>query len=58
MKKPGDKDKSLRETKFVQRTFRMGPSPELLQDKVLVAADAMEDEEILRKLVRDRFTRT
>jgi hypothetical protein len=44
----GEKNKRAR--KFVQRTFRMGPAREFRWDKVLALADAMEDEELTRKL--------
>jgi hypothetical protein len=35
---------------FKQRAFRMGFRPELRWDKALALADALEDEEIVRKL--------
>jgi hypothetical protein len=44
----GKKDKSAR--KFVQKTFRMGASQEFRWDKALAVADAIEDEELSRKL--------
>ena len=36
--------------KFVQTTFRMGQGQEFRWDKALVTAEAMEDEELSRKL--------
>jgi hypothetical protein len=36
--------------KFVQKTFRMGPEQSFRWDKALSAADAIEDEELNRKL--------
>ena len=36
--------------KFVQKTFRMGEAQGFRWDKALAAADAIEDEEINRKL--------
>jgi hypothetical protein len=42
--------KSKRTGKFVQKTFRMGQSEEFRWDKALAAAEAMEDEELTRKL--------
>lgn len=36
--------------KFVQKTFRMGEAQEFRWDKALAAADAIEDEDIRRKL--------
>jgi len=41
---------SGRATKFAQKTFRMGEAPEFRWDKALAVADAMEDEELTRKL--------
>jgi len=35
---------------FVQKTFRMGDAQEFRWDKALAAADAIEDEELSRKL--------
>jgi len=35
---------------FVQRTFSMGSEQNFLWDKALATADAMEDEELARKL--------
>ena len=35
---------------FRQKTYRMGFRPEFRWDKALVLADAMEDEELARKL--------
>lgn len=39
-----------RAKKFVQKTFRMGEAQGFRWDKALAAADAIEDEEINRKL--------
>ena len=39
-----------RPQRFVQRSFRMGESREVRWDKALVVAEAMEDEELSRKL--------
>jgi hypothetical protein len=39
-----------RSKKFVQKSFRMGEVQEFRWDKALAAADAIEDEEISRKL--------
>ncbi len=36
--------------KFVQKTFSMGEGQEFRWDKALAAADAIEDEELSRKL--------
>jgi hypothetical protein len=36
--------------RFVQRTFRMGPEQYFRWDKALAAADAIENEELTRKL--------
>jgi hypothetical protein len=36
--------------RFVQETFRLGPGQDLRWDKALAIADAMEDEELSRKL--------
>jgi hypothetical protein len=35
---------------FVQRTFSMGPAQNFRRDKAMAIADAIEDEELLRKL--------
>jgi hypothetical protein len=35
---------------FVQQTFSMGAEPYFRWDKALATADAMEDEEVVRKL--------
>ena len=37
--------------KFTQKTFRMGEGQEFRWDKALAVADAMEDEELSRKLL-------
>lgn len=39
-----------RTRKFVQKTFRMGEGQDFRWDKALAAADAIEDEELNRKL--------
>ena len=39
-----------RATKFAQKSFRMGESPEFRWDKALAFADAIEDQELSRKL--------
>jgi len=39
-----------RATKFVQKSFRMGEAQEFRWDKALAVADAIEDEELNRKL--------
>ncbi len=36
--------------KFTQRSFRMGPNPDFRWDKALAMAEAMEDEELVRKM--------
>jgi len=36
--------------RFVQKSFRMGAAQEFRWDKALAAADAIEDEELTRKL--------
>ena len=41
---------STRAAKFTQKSFRMGESQEFRWDKALAAADAIEDEELSRKL--------
>jgi len=40
-----------RARKFTQRSFRMGAPQEFRWDKALAVADAIEDEELSRKLV-------
>jgi hypothetical protein len=42
--------KEPKRSKFVQKTFRMGEGKEIRWDKALAAADAIEDEELSRKL--------
>ena len=43
--------KGLRRTKkFAQKSFRMGEGQEFRWDKALTVADAIEDEELSRKL--------
>jgi len=39
-----------RAKKFVQKSFRMGAAQEFRWDKALAVADAIEDEELTRKL--------
>jgi hypothetical protein len=39
-----------RAQKFVQKTFRMGEAQEFRWDKALAVADAIEDQELNRKL--------
>jgi len=39
-----------RAQKFAQKTFRMGPGQEFRWDKALAVADAIEDQELSRKL--------
>jgi hypothetical protein len=39
-----------RSKKFVQRSFRMGEAQEFRWDKALAVADAIEDEELSRRL--------
>jgi hypothetical protein len=39
-----------RARKFAQKSFRMGEAQEFRWDKALAAADAIEDEELQRKL--------
>ena len=41
---------SKRLKKFAQKSFRMGAGQEFRWDKALAVADAMEDEELSRKL--------
>jgi hypothetical protein len=41
---------SRRPSKFVQKTFRMGDGQGFRWDKALAAADAIEDEELSRKI--------
>ena len=44
--------KGLRRTrKFAQKSFRMGEGQEFRWDKALAVADAIEDEELSRKLI-------
>ena len=44
------KGRPSRTSRFVQKTYRLGPVPDFRWDKALALADAMEDEEITRKL--------
>jgi hypothetical protein len=41
-----------RPRRFVQRSFRMGEGREVRWDRALALAEAMEDEELSRKLAR------
>jgi len=43
-------DQPRRQRRFVQKTFKMGPPQGFRWEKALSAAEAMEDEELLRKL--------
>ena len=42
--------RSTRRRPFRQKTFRMGFRPEFRWDKAVAMAEAMEDEELMRKL--------
>jgi len=44
------RDKGKRTGRFVQKTFPMGELQDFRWDKALAAAEAMEDEELSRKL--------
>jgi hypothetical protein len=49
----GLRGQGLRRTKkFTQKSFRMGEGQEFRWDKALAVADAIEDEELSRKLTR------
>jgi hypothetical protein len=39
-----------RTARFVQKSYHLGPAPDFRWDKALAMADAIEDEEITRKL--------
>lgn len=39
-----------RKARFVQKSFRLGTVPDFRWDKALAIADAIEDEEVTRKL--------
>ena len=43
-----------RARRFVQKTFRMGAPQEFRWDKALAVADAIEDQELSRKLTLNR----
>ena len=43
-----------RRRKFVQQTFHMGAPQNFRWDKALAVADAMEDEEIIRKMALNK----
>jgi hypothetical protein len=45
------REKAGRNNRFVQKTYSMGTEQNFRWDKALAAADAMEDEEIVRKLI-------
>jgi hypothetical protein len=47
----GMRGKQPRARRFVQKTFRMGAPQDFRWDKALAMAEAMEDEEISRKLL-------
>jgi hypothetical protein len=40
----------VRKRRFVQKTFSLGPEQNFRWDKALAAADAIEDEELMRKI--------
>jgi hypothetical protein len=42
--------RSQRRRRFVQKTYSLGAEPHFRWDKALAAADAIEDEELVRKL--------
>ena len=42
--------KQPRTASFVQKSFRLGPVPDFRWDKALAMADAIEDQELTRKL--------
>lgn len=44
-----DASRTKRRKRFVQRTFSLGKEQHFRWDKALAAADAMEDEELIRK---------
>jgi hypothetical protein len=44
------REKHQRSWQFVQKTFRLGEGQEFRWDKALATAEAMEDEELSRKL--------
>jgi hypothetical protein len=43
------KDRHSKTRRFTQKTFPMGPEQHFRWEKALAAADAMEDEELIRK---------
>lgn len=45
------RERQLPAAPFVQRTFRLGPEEGFRWEKALAMADAMEDEELSRKLI-------
>jgi hypothetical protein len=46
----GRKPQAKRRKRFVQQTFSLGKEQNFRWDKALAAADAIEDEELIRKL--------
>jgi hypothetical protein len=44
------RERQPRTTRFVQKSYHLGPAPDFRWDKALAMADAIEDEEITRKL--------
>jgi hypothetical protein len=46
----GRKAQAKRRKRFVQQTFSLGKEQNFRWDKALAAADAIEDEELIRKL--------
>src|ERR1022692_1500416 len=44
------RERQPRTTRFVQKSYHLGPAPEFRWDKALPMADAIEDEEISRIL--------
>ncbi len=46
----GSKERHTKSRRFTQQTFAMGAEQHFRWDKALAAADAMEDEELVRRL--------
>jgi hypothetical protein len=46
----GRKNQAKRPKRFVQQTFSLGKEQHFRWDKALAAADAIEDEELIRKM--------
>jgi hypothetical protein len=44
------KERQIKSRRFTQQTFSMGAEQHFRWDKALAAADAMEDEELVRRL--------